>query len=611
MKPSIVIRILSVSVAFLSIFTAACSSEKYQETPADEEKKNALASLEASAPSSQVEAAYVFSDNVIQYNPCPNEPCPVLYSVGNALHTYLVDPVTRMPASAGIECVNPPARTQSIIAAPSGRFLYLLTADNKIQAYAIGYAFFSEIEFEKNKIDPMGLYNELRRDGYLDAVVASEAEIIVKLNELLQQPFFSIEVKVDYPDVVNTPEIENLKQKTRNILTLDFEQLSEIDQKTVIRLNRLLLELVYPAFTPANVGLQVQHPIGPPLVTPLLVHARSSATMEMEPLSRFIYVLNRNVGLAVYERNLATGSLTLTGTQALPIGQLVFAPSGLFAFGSTNGTLQSYRIDRANGLLTEMGDPFSFRGWVSPNFRMFSMPSPWYEPPFQNMAMDSSGKFLYLLASSGITKTLKDKECVVDNQRGTLVYTLVVDADSGRLTQAGPPLDTTPHIVSALAVDPFGRFVHLLNTHENYGPYTSPGSCSDAGTSPLREGAIYSYYVDQSSGMLHPSGSLQAGGTELLTGFVRAGADSVSMTVDSAGRYLYLLNARDMFVYHVDQATGALTTIGSPLTGATATAMPGVQEPVVWPDVCFSNGVFNNTCSLVGSRSHLFKWAGY
>lgn len=91
--------------------------------------------------------------------------------------------------------------------------------------------------------------------------------------------------------------------------------------------------------------------------------------------------------------------------------------------------------------------------------------------------------------------------------------------------------------------------------------------------------------------------------------------DSVSLTGDVTGRFLYLLNAGDMFVYNVDQANGALTPIGSPLTGATATAMPGpyvdLSNPLKWPSQCYTNGIKNDFCTFDGSRSHSLTWAGY
>jgi hypothetical protein len=67
-----------------------------------------------------------------------------------------------------------------------------------------------------------------------------------------------------------------------------------------------------------------------------------------------------------------------------------------------------------------------------------------------------------------------------------------------------------------------------------------------------------------------------------------------------------------MYVYTVDQADGALTVVGSPLTGATTTTMPGITDPpLFWPSVCYTDAVWNALCSLTGSRSHSLTWVGY
>jgi hypothetical protein len=198
-----------------------------------------------------------------------------------------------------------------------------------------------------------------------------------------------------------------------------------------------------------------------------------------------------------------------------------------------------------------------------------------------------------------------------------LVYSFIIDNSTGILTPSGPPIDTTPHIMTFGSMDPLGRFVQLLNTHEYYGGSYSPddetGGCSGGNTSPVMPGSIYSYYIDQSSGKLYSSGSVAVGGTEIPpTGFVYAGMDSILISGNTTGSFLYLLNAGDMYVYNVDQADGALTAVGSPLTGATVTAMPGkTSPPNNWPSVCYTNSILNGYCSLTGSRSHSIIWAGY
>lgn len=611
------------------LFFPGCSNTPYNSTAPGAKKLEEAAALEAAASvhTTDAKVAYVFSDNIFTYQPCayPWDPCPEVLTVGNPVHSYEIDTVSGVPSPKGIQVDSPPVNTKSLTMASSDRFLYTLTGDNLVYTFSIGYSIFTEAEFNNQNLKSLGLYNALSKAGYIAEAVLSSDDIIKQLNTLLEQPDMYDRIFANNPNVTETDEIKKLKAETISSRIKLFSDLAESEQKSVIRLNRLMIELVYPDKTPINKGARVLHAVGSPVATSSVSAYRSFASVEMEPLGKFAYVLGSNV--SVYFRDQATGQLTLSATQGLGIGQIIFAPSGLIAYGSTNGSLQTYSINRSTGMFTELGAPFQFWGWEEGrDFNSgigYSPAAPWQKAPFHNMAADPTGKFLYLIGSSGSQITTPPMGLCPSveslHQLGSLIYTFIIDSNSGLLTQAGLPLDTTPHIIASASVDPKGRFVQLLNTHEYYpGSYTPDlptdnplPNCSGGNTSLLNHGAIYSYYIEQASGKLIPTGSVQAGGAQIPIGFVAGGMDSVSITGDVSGRFLYLLNSGDMYVYNVDQANGALTAVGSPLTGATTTAAPGKYEPVTWPSDCYTNGVWNTFCTFNGSRAHSLTWAGY
>lgn len=630
-------------IFIIPLVLAGCSSS-YNSTAPSAKKLEEAAAAEAAASVHITDAkiAYVFSDNIFYYQPCvyPADPCPEVLTVGNPVHSYSIDPVSGMPSPIGIQVDSPPVNTKSIAVAPSDRFLYMLTGDSLVHTFSIGFSIFTEAEFKDQNLDPLELYNAFTKAGYIAGTVLSAEDMVKQLNVLLEQPDLYDQIFANNPNLNETDEIKKLKAETISSRNSLFSDLAESEQKSVIRLNRLMMELAYPQLTPINKGIRAQHAVGSPVGTPPVSEYRSFASIEVEPLGKFAYVLGTRVvdgyetdpntgasnpiikqAVAVYTRDQNSGELKLSGTQTFAIDQIIFAQSGLFAYGSNNGSLNSYSVNRSTGLLTEVGPPFQFEGWqAGEDFNFPSIPtSPWFKAPFRNMAADRSGKFLFLIGSSGHPWTPPpDVGCdAVEtyHQLGSLIYTFFIDANSGLLTQAGPPVDTTPHIMTSVAADPKGRFVQVLNTHEYYpGAYRS--ACVGGGTSPLDVGAIYSYNVDQASGALFPSGSVQAGGAQLpsgqmTSGYELAGRDSVSLTGDVTGRFLYLLSAGDMYAYNVDQANGALTPIGSPLTGATTTAAPGKYEPVIWPSDCYTDSVLNGYCTFTGSRAHSLTWAGY
>ncbi|TAJ78807.1 MAG: hypothetical protein EPO42_07310 [Gallionellaceae bacterium] len=645
-----------------SISLAGCLEGTYSSTVPGAQKRQDLTVTERAftVPVTDPKYAYVFSSNILRrdfscYLDDPPPGCSEQYEVGGgAINSYTIDPISGMPMLTGVEMDNPPPKTQNIAVSKSDRFMYVLTGDNLLYTYSIGWSIFTEAEFSNQNLKPVDLYNALAKAGHVAGTALSVADMVSQLNTVLEQPILFATIAANSINLVETAEIKKLKTDTRISRTKLYSDLTEVEQKAVVRLNRLMIALAYPSLTPSNKGIRALHEVGAPVAVLQPVDAgaydvtyiATIGALELDPLGSFVYVLDRELlkGYAsngnpitakvfsVYFKDVVTGKLTLSGHQEIGIDQLVFASSGLVAYGSTNGSLHTYSVNRTTGFLTETGAPISFIHWeTGPDFNAPPYPgllmNTWHTAPYRNMVPDPTGKFLYLIGSSG-TQT-GGTGCPGNAQIGSLIYTYIINPVTGALTLAGPPLNTSPHIITAGVADPKGRFLHLLNTHEfvgsSYVVDCSGGSASRTNvgatatnsggmftTGPYANvGAIYSTYVDPATGKLNPSGSMQFGGVQIPGGFTLAGLDSVSLSSDVSGRFIYLLNAQDMYVYNVDQANGALTVIGSPLTGATKTATPGAYSPIVWPGVCGASGNSGGSCTLVGSRAHSLTWAGY
>jgi len=633
-------------ITLLILILAGCNSGSYSSTsPSERTSKHEAGSVSGSgsivsgpAHTTDGKLAYHFANDIVaaewpgKENTCgllPDNPkfprnCETFY-VGNPVNTYSIDLVSGLATSIGLTADLIPGNTKSLATSPSDNFLYMLTADKAgnglVYTFSIGYLTLTMEEFRGNNLDPLALYNALAKDGYITGTVSSVNQVVDNLIGLIEEPVLYDRMFAKNPNLPETAEIKKLKAETVRTRAKLFGDLSYGEKKLIVKLNRLMLESAYPNLIPMNKGTSALHVVGPPMKGPLV---STYASLHVEPQGQFIYALSSSSSiystetlsyvpgssLTVYTINPATGTLTPGGIQAIAIDQLIFAPSGNFAYGATNGTIHTYRIDRATGLFTGIGSN-AFASWVVGNdFHSINKPPLWHQSPaLHYMAADPSGKYLFVLGQHVQTymRPVPYQGCVLPdvNSNGSLVYTFIIDKNTGLLTQSGPPLDLTPNTMTWGSVDPDGTFIQLLNTHELDPKWDECGP----GVSAIFPGYIHSFYVDQNSGELIPSGSLTAGGTEIPTGFVNAGATPISLTGNDTGRFVYLLNQGNMFNYEVDQADGALTTVGSPLTGATETAIPGVDpNPIMWPNVCY---LPDSACSVGGYRPHSITWAGY
>jgi hypothetical protein len=177
--------------------------------------------------------------------------------------------------------------------------------------------------------------------------------------------------------------------------------------------------------------------------------------------------------------------------------------------GNLGGTVDVYRIG-STGLLTPIaGSPFFFS--------------------IATLRSEPTGKFLV-----GVTGNGANNGVVIDKN----VYVFSIDQTSGALSPVtGSPFATTS-IPADVAVHPNGTLVYTFNGTVN-------------GPTPV-EG----FQLDTSSGQLTALAGSPFLGMVATVGFF-----------DQSGAFLFLHPSTAIEVASVDPTTGALTAIGSPVTG--------------------------------------------
>lgn len=224
------------------LFFPGCSNTPYNSTAPSAKKLQALVALEEAVPArtSDAKFAYIFSENFVEYNPpCPGGGCGKKFN--SPIYSYSIDPTSGMPSLIGIEVDTPPVNTKFIKVSPSDRHLYMLTGDNLIYTFSIGFPIFTEDEFKNQYLKPLGLYNALSKAGYITEAVLSSEDIINQLNALLEQPDLYDQIYANNPNLSETDEIKKLKAETINSRIKLFGDLTESEQKAIIRLNRLMV----------------------------------------------------------------------------------------------------------------------------------------------------------------------------------------------------------------------------------------------------------------------------------------------------------------------------------------------------------------------------------
>jgi 6-phosphogluconolactonase (cycloisomerase 2 family) len=195
----------------------------------------------------------------------------------------------------------------------------------------------------------------------------------------------------------------------------------------------------------------------------------------------------------------------------------VISPNNQFLYAAnvSSGTVSTYRINSVTGALTAVGTPVS-SGAASPNGLFFH----------------PSGNFLY-----------------VTNQGGNSVSGFSVASDGTLTAIAGSPFSAGgPTALNGIVVHPSGNYLYVA---------------SMGGT-----GGVVGYAVDSFTGAL----SLIAGSPFSNTngGFNNTGD---GITIHPNGRWLYmgLVNQRRVAAYEINETTGVLTGIGTPVLNNSST----------------------------------------
>jgi 6-phosphogluconolactonase len=215
--------------------------------------------------------------------------------------------------------------------------------------------------------------------------------------------------------------------------------------------------------------------------------------------------------ISVYRVDATTGALTLVPGSPFAAGNDPTAdaivPSGRFAYvvnkGSSSdlGSVSAYRINTITGALMPVaGSPFRDDSINEPT----------------GVTIDPAGKFAYVVSSRGVSAFS------IDGTTGVL-----------RRVQGSPftARGSDGFGTVAIALDPSGRFAYVLNQEND---------------------TISPYAVDAATGMLKAVGSPREAGRG------GNGSGPFSVTVDSIGKFAYVTDPYNVYVYAISATTGAL-----------------------------------------------------
>jgi len=339
----------------------------------------------------------------------------------------------------------------------------------------------------------------------------------------------------------------------------------------------------------------------------------SPENMAVDPFNRFLFVANTGSNnVTSYQISGINGTLSNPNTTAAGNGTIAIAvdPSGHFAYAVNyiGNTVSEYTINQSTGQLTAInGNAFIASG---------------SDP--QAVSVDSTGQYVYvghfsadevwqysinggtgaltflrkirsgkavdgMAITAGATPQYFDFLAFDVNSAG--VGETSADANTGAL---GTPFNNfTPASPSAVAVDPYERFVYATksanNTVEQYSlvgcgffclTLQDNGSAS-TGNFPFNltvdpsgrflyvaaNAGVFGFTINQSTGVL----TAISGGAALGTA-----GNLTQITTDPTGRFLFVGNSgpTQVFVYSINPATGVLTAVtGSPFSTVVGNAI--------------------------------------
>ncbi len=307
---------------------------------------------------------------------------------------------------------------------------------------------------------------------------------------------------------------------------------------------------------------------------PVATVGSGTMTMVAAPNAAALYASDR-VSSKIYAFSVdsskgtltAVGAPISTGTPGYMAFTLAIAPSGkfLYAGNSKDGTVTMFSIDPATGALTAQGVVASVTATGNGANLYF--------------AVTPDGAFLYLLS--------------FDDNTPASVTAYSINATTGALT-AGATI--APGVVnSGLTIDSLGRFLYLRRM-VSVSPYISSTT------------TLYPFSIDSGTGALTPVNvptSVSSNGSRML--------------VEPSGRYAYLLNNFNFVpadnhvdAFSIDQATGALTTIGTPalVQGVAEGFVCDASGKFIFVGSATSPGAFDPSATSYGGSTFVIGTAG-
>lgn len=253
--------------------------------------------------------------------------------------------------------------------------------------------------------------------------------------------------------------------------------------------------------------------------SPFSLSGTEVASLATDATGKFVFVLAANNDqVEVLSVDQTSGALAPVGT---------FATAGFAAQATTDGLGKYLYVTEGNsGTMVEVYTIAS-TGQLTP-----IAGSP-FLISIATLRSEPTGKFLLGVTGDGVNNGRSPG----DNH----VYIFSIDQTSGALSVVPGSPFTTTFIPADLAVHPNGTLVYTFN-----------GTVS--GTSPATP--VEGFQLDTSSGALTP-----------LAGSPFAGMIATSGFFDQSGAFLFLHPTGSIEVAAVDPTTGALTAIGSPVTG--------------------------------------------
>jgi 6-phosphogluconolactonase (cycloisomerase 2 family)/uncharacterized protein YjdB len=325
----------------------------------------------------------------------------------------------------------------------------------------------------------------------------------------------------------------------------------------------------------------------------------------VDPFSRFVFISDVTTTVAgghvsAYKIN-NDGTLAFQNTLGAGKGTIALAvdPSGHFLYTANyaSNSVSAFTINQSSGALTAVVG--------TPNVAVGSSP--------QAVSVDSSGQYLYV----GHFSSHEVWEYNIDGTTGALTFVrkmrsgegvdgmavssgssapaytdflafdvssagmgeALVDGGSGALTAFS---NNTPAAPGAVALDPHSRFVYAINSGNNtiaeysvgaFGSLTFNGTVAVAnapyGVTIDSSGrflyviginTVYGYTINQSTGLL----TAMSGGASLATIAIAS-----SVTVDPTGRFLIVgaVGPAEIYVFSINPSTGIPTNVtGSPFS---------------------------------------------